>query len=454
MKQNLQKRILMPFIIFTIILTTILLIWSTLFLSKLFSQKDNNMLGMNLQLLEKQLNDIFQTNQRLIQSNETEKQLKKNLENYLVGISQRQDITFHSEKDYLSLFNKTLNDPAPQLKVLAFKKDNTTLLSLFHLIPTQKKPIIIEYSLNNALNNIQLPNEISFGIMHHAPDKRKMPPTIISNQSSQDPLEEHQSVTSAFQKHLSSHKSNHKTWIDQPQKVLIQQSSLDPSLFYYVSNTHSDYVKTLIKIVLGMMILISLITASIFIIYSLIIKKMTTSIDILRSVSRKVAKGDFTQKVFIDSNDEIGELSETFNQMVTQLKHSTETILQQKDQSDAIVASIPDSIIVTDCKNKLIIANKQAEQLFNFECNKTQSKPIDSVIKHSIFKDHSQSLKKQPSCTSEFSYTQNNTEKILFMTSSQVTNDKQKPIGIILVTRYNREKQIEELKEGFTNRFA
>ena len=50
--------------------------------------------------------------------------------------------------------------------------------------------------------------------------------------------------------------------------------------------------------------------------YSLIIKKMTTSIDILRSVSKKVANGNFDEKVFIHSSDEIGELSIAFNQMI------------------------------------------------------------------------------------------------------------------------------------------
>ena len=233
-------------------------------------------------------------------------------------------------------------------------------------------------------------------------------------------------------------------------KMGFYKSAVFPDLSFFIAAPAELNRYTVVKIVFGIILVVSLIAISIFVIYAIIIKKMTTSIDILRSVSKKVAKGDFNQHIFISSKDEIGELSTAFNSMVSQLKESTATIIEQKEQSDAIISCIPDGIIVTTFKNELILANPKAEFIFEFKTDDHRGESIESFIKYKLFEEHAKQLKKKSMFTSEFVYRKPNNEQVFLMSSTIVKNEHKKPIGIVYVFRdVTREKQIEELREGF-----
>ncbi len=186
------------------------------------------------------------------------------------------------------------------------------------------------------------------------------------------------------------------------------------------------------------------------IVYSIIIKRITTSIEILGNVSKKVAKGDFEQKVYIDRKDEIGRLAESFNSMITQLKNSTETTINQKEQLEAIITCVPDGIIVTDLFNNLILANKQAESIFNIKFTQLTGKNLIIHLKNEQFQFHCDQLQKETHVTSEFSLTNKDSISYYSMTSTQVKNTDNKSIGIIYLLRnITIEKQINELQDGF-----
>tara|TARA_A100001015_G_C14960379_1_gene700606 strand:+ start:70 stop:1608 length:1539 start_codon:yes stop_codon:yes gene_type:complete len=231
---------------------------------------------------------------------------------------------------------------------------------------------------------------------------------------------------------------------------IFSESEVFPNTVFFIASKTFLFQQIILKIILGMIFAILLSTTGIFIIYSIIIKKMKTSIDVLSSVSKKVANGNFTERVFIYSDDEIGELSKSFNKMISKLKQSTETIIQQKDQSDAIITCIPDGIIVTNFENKLIIANKRAEDMFGFQFKKNYLAPIDDCIDHASFKQHSKHLKRSSTFMSEFMFKSKPVEQILTMTSTVLYNIDEIPQGIVYLIRdVTHEKQIEQLREGF-----
>lgn len=86
--------------------------------------------------------------------------------------------------------------------------------------------------------------------------------------------------------------------------------------FYLVSETGMEGVRsTVYRIII---ILIGLITVSVFIacffIYSLIIKALSP-LSKLKKLAGNIAFGDFSQKIEIGTNDELGDLARTFNKM-------------------------------------------------------------------------------------------------------------------------------------------
>ena len=233
-------------------------------------------------------------------------------------------------------------------------------------------------------------------------------------------------------------------------KIMFNPTTQFTHLYSFIYTDSSHYLKTLAFIIIGCILLIMLMSLSIFFIYSMIIKRITSSIDILSTVSKKVAKGDFNQKVYIERHDEIGALASSFNSMVEQLRDSTTTIIEQKEQSEAIIACVPDGVIVTDLFNNLILANKQAESIFDIKFTQLIGKNLIIHLKNEQFQYHCDQLQLHSQVTSEFSLEQNKVKQTYLMTSTQVKNAEDKPIGIVYLLRdITREKQIIELQDGF-----
>ncbi len=84
--------------------------------------------------------------------------------------------------------------------------------------------------------------------------------------------------------------------------------------------------------------------------------------------TKKVAEGDFSQRVQARSRDEIGELAESFNRMVdsleqgqTRLQQQSQELRKTKETLENIVQSSVDAIVATDPKGRITFANRSMQ---------------------------------------------------------------------------------------------
>ena len=83
----------------------------------------------------------------------------------------------------------------------------------------------------------------------------------------------------------------------------------------------------------------------------------------LAELTRNVAKGDFTRKAEIKTNDELGALAKTFNTMTSDLRTSRNNLQSAKDYMDNIIKSLIDTLIVTDSDGTIKMINNSALEL-------------------------------------------------------------------------------------------
>lgn len=91
--------------------------------------------------------------------------------------------------------------------------------------------------------------------------------------------------------------------------------------------------------------------------------------DPIKDITRKavlMSKGNFEHYVQVKSNDEIGELSETFNFLTRRLKKSLREISLEKTKVEAIVNHMTDGVIAVDNHHHIILMNPKAIELLNF----------------------------------------------------------------------------------------
>ncbi|AFY61711.1 two-component system sensor histidine kinase NblS [Synechococcus sp. PCC 6312] len=86
---------------------------------------------------------------------------------------------------------------------------------------------------------------------------------------------------------------------------------------------------------------------------------------------KKIAAGDFKQRIDLPFGGELGELISSFNEMAERLEvyeeHNIEELTAQKAKLETLVSTIADGAILLDPQMRIILVNPAAQRLFNWE---------------------------------------------------------------------------------------
>ena len=102
-----------------------------------------------------------------------------------------------------------------------------------------------------------------------------------------------------------------------------------------------------------------------------------------RSV-RRISSGQLNQKIDVNTDDEIAELSREFNKMTERLRTYEQMNIQQliteKNKSETIVENIADPVIVTDEHGVLVLMNQAAAAVFDVRGTDWHGKFVRDVV--------------------------------------------------------------------------
>ncbi|WP_336885107.1 ATP-binding protein [Caldalkalibacillus salinus] len=93
--------------------------------------------------------------------------------------------------------------------------------------------------------------------------------------------------------------------------------------------------------------------------------RITAPLRQMKSAAVRMAEGDFKSRVSHLTNDEIGDLSHTFNHMAAQLNDSIHALSQEKEQLSNILRSMADGVMTLDDKGNVVLMNPPAENMLN-----------------------------------------------------------------------------------------
>ena len=101
-----------------------------------------------------------------------------------------------------------------------------------------------------------------------------------------------------------------------------------------------------------------------FVLGSLLTSSIIKPINKIIQVSRKYSSGDFSQKIYHDSRDEIGELVDNLNKMAFDIEEKIKDISSQSQQLKAVFNSMIEGVILTDRLGQIISINQAIEKIF------------------------------------------------------------------------------------------
>lgn len=112
----------------------------------------------------------------------------------------------------------------------------------------------------------------------------------------------------------------------------------------------------------------------------LIARTITRPILDMRKQAQAMAKGNFSRKVRVYGNDEIGQLAISFNHLTNRLQEATSTTEAERRKLASVLTNMTDGVIATDRKGRVILINEPALHLLNITKELTSNRPIVSVL--------------------------------------------------------------------------
>jgi two-component system NtrC family sensor kinase len=162
---------------------------------------------------------------------------------------------------------------------------------------------------------------------------------------------------------------------------------------------------------------------------------------------RRVGNGTLQGRIEVPNNDEIGELAETFNHMVEELRDTTVS----KEHLNAIIESMINTIMVVGPDGTIQRVNNALLTLLGYNTEELIGEPATKVITEKKIADtlFNDLLQFSPICNVETFYNTRSGEKIPVSFSSSVIRDNDGGgSGIVCVAQDIIEQKIAEEKLG------
>lgn len=164
----------------------------------------------------------------------------------------------------------------------------------------------------------------------------------------------------------------------------------------------------------------------------------------LKFITSAISKGELEGRVRILSNDEIGDLGKTFNNMADKLQSTIMDSIEKQNKLEAILESMDSGVIAVDKKNTVIMINPYAEKIFGIEKNIIGLKLMDNIRNYDLENIFREKSKKHRELKIVWP-----TERILRFKTADIINGYER-IGIVAVFQDITDmKKLENMRTQF-----
>ncbi len=251
-----------------------------------------------------------------------------------------------------------------------FRKINSTVFnsdyvdSLSMLIGTENAAYDIYMSVNAYSGQLGIDSYRNFFILD---GKSGKPVTnLSSNEGLSNTLELSPNVITAMNGSVGGEIKSEYSYMDYA-VPLMSGDSVEYVVYVKDTKEESNTVLRNIFTIIIQALLLGIIISLVFAI--LLSITIISPIKSLTQKSKQMASGDFSYTIDVKSPDEIGQLTETFNYMATELKTTMSAIQSEKDKVETIVRYMTDGVVAFGVEGEIIHINPAAKKILDIKDN-------------------------------------------------------------------------------------
>ncbi len=113
----------------------------------------------------------------------------------------------------------------------------------------------------------------------------------------------------------------------------------------------------------------------------LVSRRISLPLEQMKQGAERFAKGELEERMAVRGAEEIRGLAEAMNKMAAQLDDRIRTVLRQRNEQEAVLASMVEGVLAVDTDERIIRLNQAAEKLLSIESTRAQGQRIQEVVR-------------------------------------------------------------------------
>ncbi len=111
-------------------------------------------------------------------------------------------------------------------------------------------------------------------------------------------------------------------------------------------------------------------------------RRISKPLEKMKQVSEYFAHGELEHRLPIPDTEEIGSLAEAMNKMASELDERIRTVVQQRNEHEAILSSMVEGVLAVDNEGNVINLNQAASKIFNIFPSDADGKHIQEIVRN------------------------------------------------------------------------
>ncbi len=180
-------------------------------------------------------------------------------------------------------------------------------------------------------------------------------------------------------------------------------------------------------------------------------RRLSRPLEEMKQGAERFAKGELERKLPTFRGEELGALSEAMNQMAEQLDDRIRTEVRQRNEQDAVLASMIEGVIAIDHKENILRINQAAGTLLALDPQTVVGGRVQAVIhKPNLQKFITRALESDTSIEDDMALQKQGEERFLQVHGTPLCGaDGQKIGALVVINDVTRLRHLENLRREF-----
>jgi two-component system phosphate regulon sensor histidine kinase PhoR len=183
----------------------------------------------------------------------------------------------------------------------------------------------------------------------------------------------------------------------------------------------------------------------------LMARRLSRPLEEMKQGAQRFAQGDLRIKIPVPPSDELASLAEALNYMAEQLDERIRTITRQRQEQEAVLASMIEGVMAVDHRERVISLNQAGARLLGVDPEAARQRPLPEVVRNPDLQNFvDQALASPRQVNGELILRDGGQDRLLQARGTTLRDPQGKAFGALIVLNdVTRLRRLEQARRDF-----